>query len=285
MKAIDYISETAPFREVLFNKLQKMKDRCNHSSCADYKYYGAKGVKICEEWNDSKYGFLCFYTWSIMHGYKKGLTIERIDVNGNYEPDNCKYISVEEQTYNRRSTVWIWKNNKPIQLLLYCRNNGISQKEYKKLRRKITKGILSPMTLQPYEDYKIIRPILIDNRQYLKAYCESYCYNYYIVYHIINTIYPLAREIKEKELRLYISYFYYELPIRKKMSEEKLIINSIQDIPVYIDNAKPLLTYCQHSRIDYKNTYKAIIKEFPHNNIIHLSSEEVKRIVLRTPNI
>ena len=285
MKNIDYISESAPYRDILYSKLERMKERCNHPSCKEYKYYGAKGVKICEEWNDPKYGFLCFYTWSITHGYKEGLTIDRINVNGNYEPDNCRYISAEEQTYNRRSTVWIWKNNKPIQLLLYCRNNNIDQKEYKNLRKKITKGLLSPMTLQPYEDYRSIRRILIDNRQTLKEYCESYCYNYYIIYHIIDTIYPLAGNIKEKELALYISYFYYELPIRKKMPKEKIIKDYIQDIPIYIDNKKPLLTYCQHLRIDYRKTYEAIIKEFPYSNIIHLSSDEAKEIIINTSNM
>lgn len=285
MKNIDYISESAPYRDVLYSKLQGMKKRCNQPSCAEYKYYGAKGVKLCEEWNDCKYGFLSFYTWSITHGYKEGLTIDRINVRGNYEPDNCRYISMQEQINNKRSTIWVWRDNKPIQLLMYCRNNGISNNEYKSLRRKIVKGLISPMTLEPYEDYRYSKDILIDNREYLKDYCYKHVYNYYIVYHIINTIYPFAETIKEKELALYISYFYYELPIRKKVLEQKMIKDSIQDIPIYIDNTKPLLTYCQHLRINYKKAYEAIIKEFPYNNIIHLTSEEIKNIILKTPNI
>lgn len=205
MKAIDYISETAPFREVLFNKLQGMKTRCNQPSCTEYKNYGGRGIKICDEWNDSKYGFLAFYHWSMTHGYREGLTIDRIDVNGDYEPNNCRYITLTEQQYNKQDTVWIWQG-KPIQLI-----KCYEGEEYKILRAKIKEREISPMTLKPYPKYNIdnTRYIIVEKAGLLFMYCQRKELDYSTIYHIINIAMPTVKVIKEKELNQLITYFYY----------------------------------------------------------------------------
>lgn len=277
MKNIDYISESAPYRDVLYSKLQGMKCRCNQPSCTEYKNYGGRGIKICEEWSDYKYGFLCFYTWSITHGYEEGLTIDRINVNGNYEPNNCRYISAEEQINNKRSTIWIWRDNKPIQLSLYCRANNIDKKEYTKLRRGIQKRKISPMTLEPYVEIKHIKNTLIDNREYLSDYCKENDLDYYTIAHIINIICPFAETIKRKELELYITYFYHEPKKRKKINTHTEVI---QDIPIYIDKTIPLLEYCQQLQLNYKKAYNAIIAVYPYSKMINLSKTEIKNILL-----
>jgi len=84
----------------LFNIWQSMKQRCYCKTCNVYKYYGNRGIKICNEWlND----FECFYNWAINNGYKENLTIDRIDANKNYEPSNCRWGDMFVQANNKRT--------------------------------------------------------------------------------------------------------------------------------------------------------------------------------------
>ena len=76
-----------------------MKDRCYRETCRSYKYYGAKGVTVCEEWRND---FMSFYNWAINNNYKETLTIDRIDPYGNYEPSNCRWATWAEQQRNKR---------------------------------------------------------------------------------------------------------------------------------------------------------------------------------------
>lgn len=78
-----------------------MLDRCYNPTDKNYRWYGAKGIKICEEWlNNPK----LFETWSINNGYKKGLTIDRINENKNYSPDNCRWITGKENAKYKSTT-------------------------------------------------------------------------------------------------------------------------------------------------------------------------------------
>lgn len=78
-----------------------IKVRCYNNKCESYFRYGGRGIKVCDEWKDD---FMNFYNWAMNNGYKDDLTIDRIDVNGNYEPDNCKWIPLCEQSWNKRNT-------------------------------------------------------------------------------------------------------------------------------------------------------------------------------------
>jgi len=82
----------------------KMKERCNNKKCKGYKDYGGRGIKIYDEWNGS---FESFCKWALENGYEDNLSIERIDVNGNYEPSNCTWIPLNQQQRNRRNCFYI----------------------------------------------------------------------------------------------------------------------------------------------------------------------------------
>ena len=85
----------------LYRVWQRMKGCTTNPLHQDFKHYGARGIRICQEWYDD---FKVFYDWAISNGYRQGLTIERVNVDGNYEPANCTWIPQSEQVKNRRCT-------------------------------------------------------------------------------------------------------------------------------------------------------------------------------------
>ena len=88
---------------------------------------------MSDEWlNNSQ----LFYNWAIESGYKEGLTIDRIDVNGNYEPSNCRWLTIQEQQQNRTNTVYVIINNKRQSLNELCKKNNVSYNlAYQRLRK------------------------------------------------------------------------------------------------------------------------------------------------------
>lgn len=78
---------------------QNMRNRCYYKNLPEFKYWGGRGITVCNEWKNS---FLAFYDWSMANGYNDNLSIDRIDVDGNYCPDNCRWATAAEQQKNRR---------------------------------------------------------------------------------------------------------------------------------------------------------------------------------------
>lgn len=76
-----------------------MKSRCNNSKLDVYEYYGARGITVCEEWEND---FMSFYKWAMDNGYDEKLTLDRIDVDKNYEPNNCRWVTMKTQANNTR---------------------------------------------------------------------------------------------------------------------------------------------------------------------------------------
>lgn len=84
-----------------------MKGRCYNPNNAEYETYGGRGIAVCDEWLNS---FEAFYEWTVASGYADDLSIDRKDVNGNYEPSNCRWATQKEQQNNRRNNRYITYN-------------------------------------------------------------------------------------------------------------------------------------------------------------------------------
>lgn len=82
----------------LYNIWKNMRQRCRNPRTPDFRLYGARGVKICAEWED----FEAFRTWSLQNSYRDDLTLDRIDPDGDYAPGNCRWATWREQRLNQR---------------------------------------------------------------------------------------------------------------------------------------------------------------------------------------
>lgn len=123
-----------------------MKQRCFNSKCKEYENYGRRGITICDEWLKKNVGFINFYEWSIKNGYKDNLSIDRIDVNGNYEPSNCRWATREEQSNNKRTSHYITYNNKTYTMKQWSKKLNIN---YDKIRIRIKKGLPKELWFYP----------------------------------------------------------------------------------------------------------------------------------------
>jgi hypothetical protein len=133
----------------LHRSYRAMKARCYNPSYHSFKHYGGRGIVVCSEWlnsekvsigryihNQSK-GWLAFKEWALQNGYKEGLTLDRIDCNGNYEPANCRWASKKEQANNTRSNVLITYKNITLTIKQWSEKLGIN---YHTLYSRLTRS-------------------------------------------------------------------------------------------------------------------------------------------------
>ena len=115
-----------------------MRSRCNDPNHYAYPQYGGRGIHVSSEWDS----FSSFLEWAVNNGYVSGLTLERIDNNGDYSPDNCRWATWKEQGNNRRTNVLITFNGKTQTMAMWAKEIGISREAlWVRLRR-------STMTLE-----------------------------------------------------------------------------------------------------------------------------------------
>ena len=118
-----------------------MIQRCHNPKQKVYKWYGAIGIKVCEE---RKNDYTLFEKWALENGYDDVLTIDRIDFNGNYEPNNCRWVSMKEQSRNKKDTIKIEYKGKTQCLLDWCKELG---KNYQTTINRINNGWLPKYAL------------------------------------------------------------------------------------------------------------------------------------------
>lgn len=136
-----------------------MKARCNNEKDYHYKWYGGRGISVCEEWNND---YTAFRKWALSNGYSDKLTIDRIDTNGNYEPSNCRWVDMKTQNNNRRNNTMLSAFGKTMTLQEWSDEVGIKAKT---IRGRISRG------------YNIERAISapVKTNQKLAAYRDRRC--------------------------------------------------------------------------------------------------------------
>ena len=116
--------------EKLYAIYRGIKVRCYNPHHGDYKKYGGRGISMCDEWRNN---YQAFRDWAFQNGYREEIlpngrskwTIDRIDVNGNYEPSNCRWITIQEQANNKSNTYCIEHNGKKQTIAEWARELGI----------------------------------------------------------------------------------------------------------------------------------------------------------------
>lgn len=107
----------------LYGIWKGIKDRCLNARSESYRDYGGRGVGICDEWINS---FESFRGWSLCNGYRDDLSIDRIDVNGNYEPSNCRWSTAEAQANNKRNNHLLTFDGRTQTISQWAKETGIS---------------------------------------------------------------------------------------------------------------------------------------------------------------
>lgn len=128
MRALSPIGQAArrvPFAhaERLGQMFDDMRKRCGDTKNRAWHNYGGRGIRVCAEWLADR---RAFYAWALEHGYAPGLTIERNDVNGHYEPANCRFIPRAEQGFNTRRNQFIEWNGERLTRTEWARRLGVS---------------------------------------------------------------------------------------------------------------------------------------------------------------
>jgi len=139
-------------KSILYHKYCGMKERCFNPNYKHFERYGGRGITICEEWLGEN-GFVNFMKWAYKNGYddnKHGYdqSIDRINVDGNYEPSNCKWSNQIEQARNRGNSIKIVDAEKEISMCEFMENHGITSDAY--VRRHIEKGFTAEQIIHDW---------------------------------------------------------------------------------------------------------------------------------------
>ena len=107
----------------LYEVWRSMRQRCYNPNNKSFRHYGGRGISICEEWSK----FIIFRQWALSAGYGKGLSIERIDNDGHYCPENCTWIPIGEQAANQQKTIHITFNGITMCRKHWANHLGVNQ--------------------------------------------------------------------------------------------------------------------------------------------------------------
>ena len=106
----------------LYTIWKNVHARCLNHNHNDYPNYGGRGILICDEW---RHNFAAFEAWALCHGYSDDLSLDRINVNGNYEPSNCRWVTQKDQCNNTRSNIYVTMENRTMTLKQWAEHLGL----------------------------------------------------------------------------------------------------------------------------------------------------------------
>lgn len=132
----------------------EMRDRCLNTRLKCYKNYGGRGIKVCDEWMDKKNGRINFYNWAMQNGYRDDLTLDRINNESNYTPQNCRWVTRKEQQNNRRNNIYIEHNGKTRTMKQWSELLNIP---YSTLRSRLKSKLPEELFFYPYTITRQIR--------------------------------------------------------------------------------------------------------------------------------
>lgn len=172
---------------------RSMKNRCYNPKSVNYKWYGAKGITVCEEWlnkertsvagtcikNISK-GFLAFKVWALTNGYEDGLTLDRIDGNKGYCPENCKWVTMKEQNNHTEHNHFCTYNGKTKTIKQWCEELNLN---YSKTVQRILCGWTVEKAFETENDPRSKMITYKNKTQPLASWCKELGLNYSTVFH------------------------------------------------------------------------------------------------------
>lgn len=118
----------------LYSIYRNMLNRCYNPITYAYKYYGGRGIKVCSDWLTD---FIYFKNWALNNGYHDNLTLDRIDVEGEYAPYNCRWVAMDVQCNNRRNNHYITYHNETLTVKQWCDELGLN---YNTVRSRLQSG-------------------------------------------------------------------------------------------------------------------------------------------------
>lgn len=200
----------------LKNVWYNMRSRCNNPNASEYQYYGARGIKICKEWET----FEAFEKWAMSHGYNPEApygqcTIDRIDVNGNYEPSNCRFVSKLVQARNTRRRAFVEIDGVKKRPYEWAEEYSIplSRFYYRMQRGDKGKQLIRPCKVYTSPGFKELMQILRGNRELIDEATDSGV-GYYTILSIINGR-VIPGQVVQKRLEKYYNkpkgYFHCEV--------------------------------------------------------------------------
>lgn len=166
---------------------RSIQDRCYNQNNQDYRHYGGRGITVCDEWKDD---FLLFYNWALENGYNENLTIDRVDVNSGYSPENCRWVSMETQANNKRNNKVFTLNGKTLTVSQWSKETGV---KYGDIQNRLNYGYSFEEAISP--NFKRKFHCKTEENKRIKDLCDEKGVSYKTVYRRLKEGWTLERAL------------------------------------------------------------------------------------------